>query len=158
MRSLEEEIALYAIELARGPERIQAKMVRARLLAMLKFPREESDEQDKDRELNDPLGLWGRAPGWRCWVGRHSECEPLSADESCTCSCGIGGHGHDQNGVPTEGCDCSHEGMGERWHARDCAWRSTWRQTMRDAGRIDFGPDPSEEEVQRLWKKRRRLA
>lgn len=159
MRSLEEEIAQYAIELARGPERIQAKAVRARLLAMLKFPREESDERDKDRLLNDPLNLWGVAPGWRCWVGRHSECQPLGADESCTCACGVGDHAPDQNGVPTEGCDCGHEGMGVFWHHPDCVWKAAWPETIRQAGRakVDFAAtEPSTEEVQRLWEKRRR--
>lgn len=129
---LEEEIALFAIELGKGPERVQAGFVRTRLLAMLKFPHEDT-AMDQDRDLNDPLGLWGAAPGWRCWVGRHGECEPLGADESCTCTCGVGGHGHDSTGVPTEGCDCGHEGMGERWHAQDCVWRSTWHQRMHQA-------------------------
>jgi len=133
VKRLEEEIAQYAIELSRGPSRLQARAVRGRLLAMLRFPREEESAMSRDRDLNDPLGLWGRAPGWRCWAGRHGECEPLGADESCTCTCGIGGHGLDQEGVPTEGCTCGHEGMGERWHAQDCVWRSTWPQRMREA-------------------------
>lgn len=136
-RRLEEEIAQYVIELGLGPDRVQARQVRATLVAMLKFPYDEgmSAAMDTDRDLNDPLGLWGRTPGWRCWVGRHSECEPLGADESCSCSCGVGGHGLDQSGVPTKGCDCGHDGLGERWHARDCVWRSTWSQQMQQAGR-----------------------
>jgi hypothetical protein len=28
-------------------------------------------------------------------------------------------------GVDTEGCDCGHEGMGEQWHLRGCAWRNS---------------------------------
>lgn len=133
MSRLEGEIAQYVVELSHGPSRLSSKQVQARLLSMLKFPREEGTAMDKDRALNDPLGLWGPTPGWRCWVGRHDECQPLGADESCSCACGIGGHGHDQSGARTPGCDCSHEGMGERWHASDCAWRSTWRETMREA-------------------------
>lgn len=27
------------------------------------------------------------------------------------------------SGVDTPGCDCGHDGLGLRWHARDCAWR-----------------------------------
>lgn len=133
--NLREKIAQYAIELENGPERVRTKHVQTRLLEMLKFPQEDGEpsKMTADRALNDPLDLWGPAPGWRCWIGRHGECQPLGADESCTCSCGIGGHGHDQSGVRTDGCDCSHEGMGEKWHARDCAWRSTWRETIYQA-------------------------
>lgn len=29
-----------------------------------------------------------------------------------------------QSGIDTPGCDCGHEEMGVKWHARDCAWRS----------------------------------
>lgn len=29
-----------------------------------------------------------------------------------------------ESGVDTPGCDCGHDGMGARWHARDCWWRS----------------------------------
>jgi hypothetical protein len=154
---LEEEIAQYVVELTSGPARISAKQVQTRLLKMLKFPRDD-DDQNEDRALNDPLGLWGRTPGWRCWVGRHGECEPLGADESCSCSCGIGGHGTDQSGVTTPGCGCGHEGMGERWHAPDCAWRSTWRETIRQAARdmTDFSPtEPSPQEVKEILRKRR---
>jgi hypothetical protein len=133
MSGLEGEIARYVTELGEGASRISSRQVRKRLLSMLKFPREEPTPMERDRTLNDPLNLWGPTPGWRCWVGRHGECEPLGADESCSCSCGIGGHGHDQSGATTPGCDCGHEGMGERWHARDCVWRSTWHQTMREA-------------------------
>jgi hypothetical protein len=132
---LEGEIARYVIELDQGPSRVSVRQVRARLLSMLKFPREEGTLMDQDRRLNDPLDLWGRTPGWRCWVGRHSECEPLGADESCSCACGIGGHGLDQSGVRTEGCDCGHEGMGERWHSAACVWRAFWPQRIRQAGR-----------------------
>lgn len=133
MSGLEGEIARYVTELGEGPSRISSRQVRIRLLRMLRFPRDEPTPMEKDRDLNDPLGLWGAAPGWRCWVGRHGECEPLSADESCTCACGIGGHRMDQNGVRTPGCDCGHEEMGEGWHGTDCAWRSTWHQTMYEA-------------------------
>lgn len=128
--SLEEQIAAYIYELGRASERVQTAKVRARLMGMLRYPREDID---RDRKFNDPLGLWGPTPAWRCWLGRHGDCEPLGADESCTCACGIGGHRMDQNGVRTPGCDCGHEEMGEGWHATDCAWRVTWRQTMREA-------------------------
>lgn len=138
MTSLEEEIAQFVLELEQGPDRVPTRRVRARLLAMLRFPREEPSAMDRDRALNDPLDLWGPTPGWRCWVGRHGECETLTVDQTCSCACGIGGHAHDQDGVRTPGCDCGHQGMGERWHASDCLWRTTWRQTMlraaQDAG------------------------
>lgn len=134
MRNLEGEIANYLIELQNAPERIQTKRVRARLLAMLKFPLEEAPSpMVKDRDLNDPLDLWGVAPGYRCWAGRHAQCEPLGADESCTCACGIGGHGRDMDGVRTDGCTCGQEGLGEEWHAQDCVWRSTWRERIYEA-------------------------
>lgn len=129
---LEGEIARFIMELDALPsDRIPVKRVRARLLAMLRFPRDEETPMDKDRALNDPLDLWGPTPGWRCWVGRHEDCEPLGADESCSCACGIGGHRMDQSDVRTPGCDCGHPGMGEGWHGSDCVWRRTWRQAMR---------------------------
>lgn len=43
---------------------------------------------------------------------------PRSRCEHCgsyVCSC--------MGGVDTTGCNCGHEGMGEGWHAKDCAWR-----------------------------------
>jgi hypothetical protein len=119
------KLAKYAIELLDGPNRVSSRAAHDRLVVMLKMPWE-PDTIRADREMNDPEGLWGPAPGWRCWVGRHGECEPLGADESCTCGCGLGmgGHGLDQNGVKTTGCDCGHEGMGVTWHAKDCVWRA----------------------------------
>lgn len=120
------KLAKYAIELLEGPDRVRSRTVHDRLVVMLKMPWE-SDEMKTDRALNDPEGLWGPVPGWRCWSSRHAECEPLGADESCTCACGLGmaGHGLDQNGVRTIGCDCGHEGMGITWHSRECVWRSS---------------------------------
>lgn len=128
------KLAEYAIELVDGPQRVRARSVHDRLVVMLRMPWE-PDTIKTDRELNDPEGLWGPAPGYRCWVGRHDECEPLGADESCTCSCGMGagGHGMDRENVKTPGCDCGHEEMGETWHARDCAWRSTRVLVLRQA-------------------------
>lgn len=120
------KLAQYATELAEGPDRVRSRAVHDRLVVMLRMPWE-PDTIRTDRELNDPEGLWGPAPGWRCWAGRHAECEPLGADESCTCACGLGamGHGMDQSGVKTTGCDCAHEGMGIKWHASDCVWRKS---------------------------------
>lgn len=119
------KLAKYALELLEGPRNVSSKAAHDRLVVMLRMPWE-PDTIRTDRELNDPLGLWGPAPGWRCWAGRHAECEPLGADESCTCACGQGmsGHGLDQNGVKTVDCDCGHEGMGVTWHSRECVWRS----------------------------------
>lgn len=128
------KLAQYATELMDGPSRVPSRKVHDRLVVMLRMPWD-PDTIRTDRELHDPDGLWGPAPGWRCWVGRHAECEPLGADESCTCACGLGamGHGMDQNGVRTTGCDCGHEGMGVKWHLRDCVWRSTRPQQMQQA-------------------------
>lgn len=141
MKGLEGEIAAYVVELSHGPSRLSSKQVRTRLLSMLRFPREEPTHMDRDRDLNDPLELWGPTPGWRCWVGRHDECKPLGADELCSCACGIGGHGHDMEGVRTPGCDCGHEGTGEKWHASDCVWRVNWRRMMQQAALEAAGGD-----------------
>jgi hypothetical protein len=47
-----------------------------------------TSSSDLDRELNDPFGLWGEHPSYRCYVGRHRDCEPEGAEQGCTCSCG----------------------------------------------------------------------
>lgn len=44
--------------------------------------------EDEDKQLNDPFDLWGSAPSYRCYVGRHKDCEPEGAETGCTCSCG----------------------------------------------------------------------
>lgn len=31
-------------------------------------------------------------------------------------------HLHTESGVDTPGCDCGHEGMGQKWHRKQCAW------------------------------------
>lgn len=142
--SLEDQLKEYVTELASGPERIQARQVRLRLLGMLYPPKPEEEPPaplivsaedliDQNRALNDPLGLWGTSPGWRCWVGRHTECEPLGADEACTCACGLGGHKRDLNGVRTDGCNCGHEGLGIDWHLEFCVWKRTWAKMVRNA-------------------------
>lgn len=46
------------------------------------------DERTEDEVLNDPFGLWGTAPSYRCYVSRHKDCEPEGAEKGCTCSCG----------------------------------------------------------------------
>ncbi|MFG3046294.1 hypothetical protein ACGFZR_15360 [Streptomyces sp. NPDC048241] len=32
---------------------------------------------------------------------------------------------HAESGIDTPGCDCGHEGMGPKWHGRDCSWLAT---------------------------------
>jgi hypothetical protein len=41
-----------------------------------------------DDALNDPFGLWGPSPSYRCYVNRHKQCEPDGVDAACTCQCG----------------------------------------------------------------------
>lgn len=119
----------YVRELEGRSDRISTVKVRQRLTLILAMSGTPDPSEHQDRVLNDPEGLWGSTPGWRCWVGRHAQCEPLGADEHCTCACGLGerGHGLEQNGVKTPGCDCGHEGMGITWHAQTCAWRESRR-------------------------------
>lgn len=40
---------------------------------------------------------------------------------------------HAQSGIDTPGCDCGHDGMGPKWHARACAWLDTMTVPHPDA-------------------------
>ncbi|MEV7034568.1 hypothetical protein AB0N99_30605 [Streptomyces sp. NPDC093272] len=40
---------------------------------------------------------------------------------------------HAESGVDTPGCDCGHNGMGPKWHARACAWLATMTVPHPDA-------------------------
>lgn len=33
---------------------------------------------------------WGREPSYRCWVARHTDCDPSGPEAGCTCSCHVG--------------------------------------------------------------------
>ncbi len=122
--TLHDRIADYLRELDCAGPRLQAVAVRRRLREIM-AAEVEAASQDEDAALNDPEGLWGPSPAWRCWITRHSDCQPLGADEGCTCQCGLGGHRYDMNGVKTPGCDCGHEETGLSWHAPDCVWRKS---------------------------------
>ncbi len=45
-------------------------------------------------------------------AGHYADC-PVAAEAQ-----------HAQSGVDTPGCDCGHEGMGAKWHAKACVWRA----------------------------------
>lgn len=65
--------------------------------------------------------------------------EHCPTPESHNWGCGCPGDRlplHAESGVDTPGCDCGHEGMGAKWHAKDCVWlaRTTSRCTCGDAG------------------------
>lgn len=45
-------------------------------------------ERSEDELMNDPFDLWGRSPSYRCYVGRHKDCEIEGAETGCTCFCG----------------------------------------------------------------------
>lgn len=137
LEALRKDLGRYADELHSAPQKVDACGVRERLFDLLARPQDctpvyiqegetpsmtlarvqrerllekvaRNNRQDRDR--NDPFNLWGSAPSYRCYVGRHGDCEPEGAESGCTCSCGhqepVCACGEDQRqwGQHYEGC------------------------------------------------------
>jgi hypothetical protein len=52
---------------------------------------------------------------------------------------------HAESGVDTPGCDCGHDGMGPKWHAKACAWTATLNVPHPDTGGGDCcGAEPTD--------------